>query len=152
MILVSSHTPSEPRPTASNLCINRCAAPKSRPSSKQSNVVFRWMSQSLSQRSHALSQPKPSHRKRPHETTPSRYLKHHHTATAIIPIRQAGSNHTSRPVGGQRQLDRRYLRTSIPHRSAQSWPFGHHRGRQQLCRKYFLFCCFCRHAHKSFIQ
>jgi len=34
------------------------------------------MPKSLSQRSHALSQPKPSHRKRPHETTSSRYLKH----------------------------------------------------------------------------
>ena len=37
---VSLHTPSEPRPTASNLCINRCAAPKSRHSSKQSDLVF----------------------------------------------------------------------------------------------------------------
>ena len=40
MNLVSSHTPSAPRPTASNLRINQCAAPQSRHSSKQSNVVF----------------------------------------------------------------------------------------------------------------
>ena len=113
----------------------------------------RRMPKSLSQRRHALSQPKPSHRKRPHETTSSRYLKHHHTTTTIATIRQAGSNRTrSRPDCGQRQVDRRYLRAIIPRRSARSRTFNHCWRRRQLCRKYFLFCCVCRQVHRSFIQ
>ncbi len=112
----------------------------------------RQMPKSLSQRSHALSQPKPSHHKRPHETAPSRYSKHHHTTTVIAPIRQAGSNRSSRPDCRRRELDRRYLRAIIPCRTAQSRPFGHRRGQRQLCWKCFLFCGICRQAHRGVIQ
>jgi hypothetical protein len=50
--------------------------------------------------SHALSQPEPSHSQRSHETATSRNSKHHRKATAIAPIRQATSNHSSRPDCG----------------------------------------------------
>ena len=149
---VTSHTPSEQGQhhqirASINVQPQNLDTPQSNPT-----LFSRRMPQSLSQRSHALSQPEPSHRKRPHEMTPSRHLKHHHIVTAIAPIRQAGSNHTSRPDCRRRQLDRRYLRAIIPRRTARSRPFGHHRGRRQLCRKYFVFCCICRQAHRSFIQ
>ena len=100
------------------------------------------MPQSHSQGSHGLSQPEPSHRKRPHETAPPRYSKHQHKATAIAPIRQKKYNCSSRPNCGQRNLDRRYLRAIIPCRTDRSRPFGHRRRRRQLFRKYFCFAAF----------
>ena len=77
----------------------------------------RRMPQSLRQRSHALSQPEPSHSQRSHETATSRNSKHHRKATAIAPIRQAASNRSSRPDCRQRHLEQRYLRDIIPHRT-----------------------------------
>jgi len=108
------------------ICTSIDAQPQNLDTPQSNPMRFpRRMPQSLSQRSHALSQPKPSHRKRPHETASSRYLKHHHTTNTIATIRQAGSNRSSRPNCGQRQLDRQYLRAIIPCRTTQSRPFGH---------------------------
>jgi hypothetical protein len=114
--------------------------------------VSQRMPQSLSQRSDTLPQPESSHRKRPHETAPSRYSKHHRTTTASATIRQTGSNRTSRPDRGRRQLDGSYIRASSAQRAVQSRPLGHRRGRRQLCRKYVLFCNVCRQANRSFVQ
>ncbi len=99
-----------------------------------------------------LPQPEPSHCKRPHETAPSRYLKHPSTATTTAHSRQAGSNLTRRLDCRQRQFDGRHLRTSVPNKTARARPFGHRRRRRQLCRKYFLFCSVCRQAHRSYVQ
>ena len=110
------------------------------------------MPQPPSKRSIALPQPKPSHRKRLHEMAPSRYSKHHSTATVTAHIRWAGSNHSRCPDCGQRQLEGRRLQTIVPSRTAQSRPFGHCRRRRQLCRKYFLFCSIYRQAHRSYVQ
>ena len=62
-----------------------------------STRIPRRMPQPLGQRGHMLPQPEPSHSKRPHEMASSRHSKHHRTATTIAPIRQTGSNRTSRP-------------------------------------------------------
>ena len=76
------------------------------------------------------------HMKRPHQGIRSTTVHQPHPPPSS---RQGPTVHAA-PIADDDRLDRRHLRAIDPSRTVQPWPCSPRRGRQQLCRKYFLFC------------